>query len=65
MRLKESLDKEHDGIVNSEGLGKRQRHDSLEGINDSFEVRSLHAEVSKLQAECQHWKALASGVVRL
>ena len=48
---------------NGHNLGGRERHDSTDSIEDSMETKRLHSEISKLQAECQHWKSIANGVV--
>lgn len=47
---------------NGHNLGDRERHDSTDSIEDSMETKRLHSEISKLQAECQHWKSIATGV---
>lgn len=47
---------------NGHNLGGRERHDSTDSIEDSMETKRLHSEISKLQAECQHWKSIANGV---
>lgn len=47
---------------NGHNLGDRERHDSTDSIEDSMETKRLHSEISKLQAECQHWKSIANGV---
>ena len=44
-------------------FGRRERHDSTDSIEDSMEIKRLRSEISKLQAECQHWKSIANGVV--
>ena len=44
-------------------FGGRERHDSTDSIEDSIETKRLQSEISKLQAECQHWKSIANGVV--
>jgi len=44
-------------------FGRRERHDSTDSIEDSMEIKRLRSEISKLQAECEHWKSIANGVV--
>ena len=44
-------------------FGRRERHDSTDSIEDSMEIKRLRSEISKLQAECQHWKSIANGLV--
>ena len=63
VKLREMVGTDHEEIIRGREPAKRQRHDSFEGINDSFEVRNLRSEVARLQADCDHWKALANGVV--
>ena len=46
-------------------FGRRERHDSSESIEDSLEAKRLRSEISKLQAECQHWKSIAHGTVSI
>ena len=46
-------------------FGRRERHDSSESIEDSLEAKRLRSEISKLQAECQHWKSIAHGAVSI
>ena len=46
-----------------QSFGRRERHDSTDSIEDSMEIKRLRSEISKLQAECQHWKSIANGLV--
>lgn len=46
-----------------QSFGRRERHDSTDSIEDSMEIKRLRSEISNLQAECQHWKSIANGLV--
>lgn len=46
-------------------FGRRERHDSTDSIEDSMETKRLRSDISKLQAECQHWKSVAHGAVSI
>ncbi|XP_078351275.1 uncharacterized protein LOC144636014 isoform X2 [Oculina patagonica] len=43
-------------------FGRRERHDSTDSIEDSMETKRLRSEITKLQAECEHWKSIANGL---
>lgn len=44
-------------------FGRRERNDSTDSIEDSIETKRLCSEIAKLQAECEHWKSVANGLV--
>lgn len=49
--------------VEGHSFGGRERHDSTDSIEDSIETKRLRSEITKLQAECEHWKSVAHGAV--
>ena len=44
-------------------FGRRERNDSTDSIEDTLETKRLRSEITKLQAECEHWKSVANGLV--
>ena len=46
-----------------QSFGRRERLDSTDSIEDSMETKRLCSEIARLQADCQHWKSIANGVV--